>query len=173
MYYMSIDVQENELSDGVKIANNSCEKIISSGKRWELSHQPINTVALFTDNSNPISNSLTTLCLIHPETCFSKVNQAGAGICPSTSATGDFQKSSSKKLWHLSRLAGWRAFNFLFESTKCLGSNFSCSPVFLLRMRNFIPLRDLNVKLNCSERRKCRWPVRYQSRLVSVICPEF
>ena len=41
MYYMSIDVQENELSDGVKIANNSCEKIISSGKRWELSHQPI------------------------------------------------------------------------------------------------------------------------------------
>jgi hypothetical protein len=38
---MSIDAQENELSDGVKIANNSCEKIISSGKRWELSHQPI------------------------------------------------------------------------------------------------------------------------------------
>jgi hypothetical protein len=41
MYYISIDAQENELSDGVKIANNSCEKIISSGKRWELSHQPI------------------------------------------------------------------------------------------------------------------------------------
>jgi hypothetical protein len=41
MYYISIDAQEDKLSDGVKIANNSCEKIISSGKRWELSHQPI------------------------------------------------------------------------------------------------------------------------------------
>ena len=37
MYYMSIDAQEDKLSDGVKIANNSCEKIISSDKRRRLS----------------------------------------------------------------------------------------------------------------------------------------
>jgi hypothetical protein len=44
MYYISIDAQENELSDGVKIANNSCEKIISSGKQRKLSYQPINSI---------------------------------------------------------------------------------------------------------------------------------
>jgi hypothetical protein len=40
MYYISIDAQENELSDGAKIIKK-LEKIISLGKRWELSHQPI------------------------------------------------------------------------------------------------------------------------------------
>jgi hypothetical protein len=44
MYHISIDARENELSDGVKHANNSCGKIISPGKLWKISLQPITKI---------------------------------------------------------------------------------------------------------------------------------